>query len=137
MLKILYVEDNAGDVMLMQYALKTLKADFSLRVFGDGGEAMAFFNKPDKDLPELILLDLNLPRFSGWELLASIKLQPILNNAAVTMLSTSDSPTEIARAKKEGVPYFRKPLDVDGYLQTVNDILNQTKLNYQTQGTSG
>jgi CheY-like chemotaxis protein len=125
--KILIVEDNPGDLLLLQHAMKYIKVRCEFQVFRDGQDAMNYIIQPSKDKPELILLDLNLPRYSGWDLLEAIKKQPALGGVCVMILSTSDSPSEMEKARREGVLYFKKALDFEGYIDTAHEIIERSE----------
>src|ERR1700722_16194411 len=98
---VLLVEDSLGDVRLMQEAFRTANADVRLHIAGDGVQAMDFLRRlgvhTGAPRPDLILLDLNLPRMDGHELLALIKQDSDLKAIPTVILTTSDAETDIAR----------------------------------------
>lgn len=98
LLSILLVEDNRGDVMLTREALADSKISNPLHVVSNGEEAIAFLmstiDSAVEDLPGLILLDINLPRVDGKEVLAFIKEHPKLQTLPVVILTTSSSPSD-------------------------------------------
>jgi chemotaxis family two-component system response regulator Rcp1 len=100
--EILLVEDNAGDIRLMREALKECHLPRRLSVVRDGEQALAFLNQSGAyrqcPRPALILLDFNLPRKNGREVLAAIKKDEHLRGIPVIVLSSSIQPTDIARA---------------------------------------
>lgn len=119
---ILLVEDNPGDVVLTREALKSAKVDNCLHVVGDGEAAMRFLARTDAFVgaprPDLVLLDLNLPKKSGSEVLSSMKADSDLRSIPVIVLSTSDNPDDINRSyhlyancyvcKPDELPNFRE-----------------------------
>src|ERR1051326_2082334 len=100
--RILLVEDNHGDIRLTKEALKESKLDFHLDVVTDGEQALDFLNKRNDHegaiSPNLILLDLNLPKKNGIEVLREVKAHNLLKKIPVIILTTSDSKQDIANA---------------------------------------
>ncbi len=126
-IEILLVEDNPGDVRLTQEALKEYKMFSSLHVVTDGEEAMAFLRKEEKykdvPRPDLILLDLNLPKKSGREVLAEIKADEKLRTIPVVVLTTSQSEDDISKAYNLNANCFiSKPVDLDQFMKVVQSI---------------
>ncbi len=126
-IEILLVEDNPGDVRLTQEALKDYKMFSSLHVVYDGEEAMAFLRKEEKykdvPRPDLILLDLNLPKKSGREVLAEIKADEKLKTIPVVVLTTSQSEDDISKAYNLNANCFiSKPVDLDQFMKVVQSI---------------
>lgn len=123
---ILLVEDNPGDVRLTQEALKDARVNNTLTVIGDGIEALAFLNRNGRNKstrPDLILLDLNLPKKSGLELLAEIKSDDELKIIPVIVLTTSTSQEDII--KSYGLHancYITKPVDLELFIRVVKSI---------------
>ena len=117
---ILVVEDNPADVGLLRLALKAAQVECDLTVLEDGAEALAFVRhrqNPGDFVPHLIVLDLNLPKNGGLEVLEAIRANPAFSGMAVAILSSSSSPRERARIEEFGVDRFiTKPLDLDGFL---------------------
>src|ERR1700689_3734498 len=101
-LEVLLVEDSPGDVRLTREALKDAKVHINLHVATDGAEAMAFLKREgghaNVPRPDLILLDLNLPKKDGREVLAEIKQSPTLKSIPVVVLTTSPSEADILRS---------------------------------------
>jgi len=99
--KILLVEDNPGDIRLTQEALKDTSLNISLSVVTDGVQAIKYLKKEegyeDSELPDIILLDLNLPKKDGREVLAEIKTQDELKRIPVVVLTTSNAEKDILR----------------------------------------
>ena len=126
-IEILLVEDNPGDVRLTQEALKTGKVANNLHVAEDGEEALAFLRKEgryaDAPRPDLILLDLNLPKKSGREVLAEIKQDPDLKKIPVVVLTTSRADEDICRAYRLNCNcYVAKPIDLEQFIKVVKSI---------------
>lgn len=124
---ILLVEDNAGDVRLTQEALKECKVLNNLSVVGDGVEAMAFLRREgsysDAERPDLVLLDLNLPRMDGREVLAAIKGDHSLRRIPVVVLTTSRAEQDILKAYDlHANCYVTKPVDLEQFITVVQSI---------------
>ena len=127
LVEILLVEDNPGDVRLTQEALKETKLVNKLHVVGDGEEAIAFLRKQKRHAnaqrPDLILLDLNLPKKDGREVLAEIKNDPDLQSIPVVVLTTSDSEQEVLKAYNLHANCFvTQPIDLDQFMHVVKSI---------------
>lgn len=119
--QILLVEDNPADVGLLKLALKEAGLDCDLTLLEDGAEAVALLRRPDllqqTRIPDLAILDLNLPKVGGLEVLEAIRANPALDSMAVAILSSSSSPRERAKVEECGVDRFlTKPLDLDGFM---------------------
>ena len=126
---ILLVEDNEGDVFLVTEALEEGKIINKISVTRDGKEAMDFLDKKGKykneQLPDLILLDINLPKKNGHEVLEYIKEKDELKQIPVIMLTTSSSEKDILLSNKNHANSFiTKPVDVDHFLKVIYDIEN-------------
>jgi chemotaxis family two-component system response regulator Rcp1 len=127
--EVLLVEDSPGDVRLTREAFKDAKVHVNLHIASDGVEAMAFLRREGKHAdvrrPDLILLDLNLPKKSGREVLEEIKEDPILMSIPVVVLTTSTSEQDILRSYMLHANCFiTKPVDLDGFLKVVRSIDN-------------
>jgi two-component system, chemotaxis family, response regulator Rcp1 len=125
--RILLVEDNPGDVRLTQEALKEAKFRNHLQVVGDGVEALAYLRRQgkyqDATRPNMVMLDLNMPRMDGRELLAEIKKDPELMRIPVVVLTSSEAETDIAKAYElHANCYVTKPVGIDHFLQVVKSI---------------
>ena len=136
-IEILLVEDNPGDVRLTMEGLKGATASHNLSVVEDGVEAMALLRREgkyaDAHRPDLILLDLNLPRMDGREVLAEIKTDEELRRIPVVILTTSDAEDDILKMYDlQANCYLTKPLDLERFLGVVRSIehfwLNVVKL---------
>ena len=124
---ILLVEDNPGDVRLTQEAFREGNIAVNLEVARDGVEAIAYLRKqaPFTDVvtPDLILLDLNLPKRDGREVLAEIKVDPDLKRIPVVVLTTSNAEADILKSYNLHVNcYLNKPVDFDRFFEIVQKI---------------
>ena len=125
--EILLVEDNPGDVRLTREAWKEARIRNRLHVAEDGVEALAFLRRQgrhaDAVRPHLILLDLNLPRKDGREVLADIKNDPDLKHIPVVILSTSKAEQDVLKSYDlHANCYISKPLDMDQFIRVVRAI---------------
>lgn len=126
-IKILLIEDSEGDVRLVQEALKEGKLHNRLFVTRDGVEGMDFLLKrgkyQDTVRPDLILLDLNMPKKDGREVLAEIKLHEDLKRIPVVILTTSSSEADILKTYNlHANCYIVKPLNLDEFIRVVRSI---------------
>ena len=124
---LLLVEDNPGDVRLTKEALREGKVRVNLSVASDGVEAVEFLHRRgkyhDAPVPELILLDLNLPKKSGREVLSEIKADPVLRRIPVVVMTTSTSDQDVDRAYSLNANcYVAKPIQLDEFLAAVHSI---------------
>jgi CheY-like chemotaxis protein len=121
-LKVLLAEDNRGDVLLVREALAEHGIPVDLFVMRDGGEALDYISgigELDRTpCPDLVLLDLNLPKVDGLDILAEFRKHPQCMHTPVIVISSSDAPKDRERAGALGVTrYFRKPSDLDEFLK--------------------
>ncbi|MEH2048516.1 response regulator [Nostoc sp.] len=128
-IEVLLVEDNPGDVQLTRIALEDSKISIHLNVVEDGVEAMAFLRKQEKYAkvihPDIILLDLNLPRKDGREVLAEIKGDKNLKRIPVVVLTTSQAEEDILKAYNLSANcYITKPVDFDQFVKIIQSIEN-------------
>lgn len=126
-IEILLVEDNPGDVRLTIEALKEGKVRNNLSVAKDGVEALAFLRREgsfaEATRPDLILLDLNLPRKDGREVLAEIKEDAVLRRIPVVVLTTSKAEEDILRTYDlHANCYITKPVDLEQFISVVRSI---------------
>ncbi len=126
-MEVLLVEDSPGDVRLTKEAFKDAKVCINLHVATDGVQAMAFLMREGEyanaPRPDLILLDLNLPKKDGREVLAEIKESPALKTIPVVVLTTSASEEDILRSYLlHANCYITKPVGLDGFLKVVQSI---------------
>lgn len=126
-IEILLVEDNLGDVRLTQEALREGKVRNHLNVAADGVEALAFLRREGQHAtapqPDLILLDLNLPKKSGPEVLAEIKADPELRRIPVVILTVSKAEEDVLKSYNlHANCYITKPVNLDQFLEVVKSI---------------
>ena len=128
-LRILIVEDNRGDVLLVEEALREAGLRFELIHVADGDRAIEFLRKLAEDdgtaVPDMIFLDLNLPKHDGWEVLEQLRALPQRCEVPVVIFSSSNAPHDLARAERLAAKYIRKPSTLDEFLtigQTVKDL---------------
>ena len=127
--EILLVEDNPGDVRLTQETMKDFKVLNNLSVVGDGVEAMAFLRQEGRyanaSRPDLILLDLNLPKKDGREVLKEVKLDQQLKRIPVVVLTTSSAEQDILNTYElHANCYITKPVDLDQFITVIRSIEN-------------
>jgi CheY-like chemotaxis protein len=125
--EILLVEDNPGDVRLTIEALRESKVRNNLHVARDGVEAMAFLRREgqfsDAVRPDLILLDLNLPRKDGREVLSEIKADTTLKSIPVVVLTTSTAEQDVVHSYQlQANCYISKPVDLEQFMTVVRSI---------------
>lgn len=133
---ILLIEDNPGDVRLAQEAFKEGKINVQLNVVMDGLEAINYLRKVGNyekvDTPDLVLLDLNLPKKDGREVLGDIKADPKLRSIPVVILTTSNAEQDILNSYNLHVNcYINKPVDFDRFfdiIQKIEDFWLQTAI---------
>ena len=126
---ILLAEDNPGDARLVEEALKENKLTNTLNVVHDGVEAMAYLRREGKHAdapkPDLILLDLNMPRKDGREVLAEIKQDETLRRIPVVVLTSSESEQDLLTSYDLHVnAYVTKPLNLDRFIEVVKALEN-------------
>ena len=124
---ILFIEDNPADVYLVRLALREARQSFELGVIEDGEEALCFVQRMGQESalprPSLILLDLNLPRRDGIEVLHAIRESAELSNTPVAVLTSSDAAEDRARATAGGADrYILKPSRLEGYATVAKTI---------------
>ena len=127
--EILLVEDNPGDIRLIVEVLKEGKIHNNLSVVEDGEEALAYLRREgsyqDAIVPDIILLDLNLPKINGTEVLAEIKKDPLLKYIPVIILTTSEAEQDILKAYDlHANCYITKPVNLEQFLTVVRSIEN-------------
>lgn len=130
---LLYVEDEPTDVLLLQFALKKAQITNPLQIAGDGEQAIAYLsgsgqygNRENHPLPGLVLLDLNIPRFSGLEVLKWIREQPRFASLPVVVYTSSEDPMDQEQARQLGAnDYIVKPPFVDKIAATLRKLVQQ------------
>ena len=128
-IKILYVEDNEGDILLLSEAIRESEVDHVLNVVRNGKEAIRFLNKEneyeDMSTPSLILLDINMPEMNGLEFLELVKTNEKFKQLPVIMFTTSSAKKDILEAyKRYANNYILKPSEVDELNLLVDSIRN-------------
>ncbi|MBW3468578.1 response regulator [Arthrospiribacter ruber] len=128
-IKILLVEDNEGDIVLTQEAFEMANIQSDMEVVRDGEQAISYLTKtaPFQDVPapDLVLLDINIPRKNGHEVLKFIKENESLRQVPVIMLTTSSSQKDINEAYENHAScYIIKPVEVDAFLKVIVEIEN-------------
>jgi two-component system response regulator len=126
-IEVLLVEDDPGDVLLTTEAFEHNKVSNNLHVVNDGEQAMAFLRReegyPDAPRPDLILLDLNLPRKDGREVLGEVKADEDLRSIPVVVLTTSEADEDILRSYHlHANAYVTKPVDFEQFVSVVRRI---------------
>jgi DNA-binding response OmpR family regulator len=120
-LSICLVEDNPGDVALIREALTEHDVRADLVLFEDGERAFGYFQELDQNegsCPDLLLLDLNLPKVSGWEVFDFVRRSARCASVSVIVLSSSDAAMDKAKAERLGsVRYIRKPSNLEDFMQ--------------------
>jgi CheY-like chemotaxis protein len=124
---ILLVEDNPADVHLTLTALRDARSSSEVHVVVDGEEALAFLKREGDHVhaprPDLVFLDLNLPKVDGYEVLRAMKVDPVLRRIPVVAISGSKSDIDIARAYDEQISaYLIKPPDVSEYFAAIRSL---------------
>lgn len=128
-IEILLVEDNEADIVLTKNALKTLKLQNSLSVCRDGEEGLDFLYKRGKYVdavtPDLVLMDLNMPKVGGMEALEQIKNDPKLSMIPVIILSTSSAEKDVISSyQNHANSYIKKPIDFMKFIEVIQEIEN-------------
>lgn len=122
-----HIEDNEGDRRLLAFALEAQGVPLDLYAANDGEHALALLGEASAGArcrPDLIILDLNLPKLSGIEVLERIRNNPHLQHAPVVVLTSSDSPADRTQTEALGIKaYLRKPMNLDGFIELGGDLL--------------
>jgi two-component system, chemotaxis family, response regulator Rcp1 len=135
LIQILLIEDNPGDVFLIQETLREHGLVYQLSVIEDGEEAVSFARREGQYAravrPDLILLDLNLPKCNGREVLQSIQENPELTQVPLVIFTSSDSPQDRLAAAEPNVScYIRKPSSLEEFMKiggVLKELLSSTK----------
>ena len=125
--EILLIEDSLPDVRLTERALKSGTLNKQVSVVRDGEQALAFLRRQgeyaEAPRPDIILLDLGLPKKNGTEVLAEIKMDPALKRIPVIVLSTSDAEKDVLDTyDRHANAYTKKPVDMDEFVRTIKMI---------------
>jgi two-component system, chemotaxis family, response regulator Rcp1 len=126
-IEVLLVEDSPGDVRLTQEAFRTVNETINLHVASDGVEAMAFLNREGANVhaprPDFILLDLNLPKMDGREVLAKIKADEGFRSIPTVILTTSEAESDIVSSYRlQANAYLSKPVQLEAFESVVRSI---------------
>ena len=126
-IEVLLVEDDPGDVLMTQEALRDHKVVNRLSVVSNGEDAIAYLRKEgrfgDAPTPDLVLLDLNLPRMDGREVLQALKQDEVLRRIPVVVLTTSESDEDVLRSYSlHANAYVTKPVDLDQFVAAIKQI---------------
>jgi two-component system, chemotaxis family, response regulator Rcp1 len=125
--RILFVEDNEGDIVLTTEAMREARISNHVTVVRDGEQALLYLQRKDKyadaERPDLVLLDINLPKIDGKEVLTRIKTDPALMAIPVVILTTSDSEKDILDSYHNHANcYITKPVDFKKFMEVVHTI---------------
>ena len=125
---LLVAEDNLPDVLLVREAIKMAKLPLDVYVVPDGQEAIEFIENAEghenAPCPHFMMLDLNLPKRDGFEVLKRLRASPKCQSVPVLIITSSDSPSDQKQAASYGAAYFRKPASYEDFLR-VGDVLRQ------------
>ena len=126
-IQVLLVEDDPGDVLMTREAFQDYKLRNELHVVNDGEQAMQFLRQEGefagRPRPDLVLLDLNLPRMDGREVLQAIKSDPELSSIPVVVLTTSEAEDDVLRSYSlHANAYVTKPVDFERFINVVRQI---------------
>jgi CheY-like chemotaxis protein len=127
---ILLIDDDPADQFLVQEALRTANLSYDLRIVSDGDEAIEYLYHRGRyggdrraPRPDLILLDLNMPRYSGRQVARSLKADPTLRHIPVVVLTTSGLEQDVEELYEAGVnTYLQKPVNFDEFTEVLRDL---------------
>ena len=120
---VLLVEDDEADALLIEEAMLERGMTRSIQRVGDGLAALEYLRDPERPRPDLIVLDLNMPRMNGRELLAALKGDPALATVPAVVLTTSAAPDDVTCAYEEHAnAYVTKPVNLDDFIRAVQSI---------------
>lgn len=127
LIEILLVEDNEDDIVLLQEAFAEASLVNVMQVARDGEEAMVYLRREgvyrNAKMPGLVLLDINMPKKNGFEVLSEMKAEPKFRHIPVVMLTTSDRDEDILKSYVSGAcSFIRKPVDFDALREVVNQF---------------
>ena len=125
LMSILLVEDSLADVEMTLEALRTAKVANEVTVVRDGAAAVEYLRDDERDYPDLVILDLNLPRLTGHEVLAAMRADESMRRIPVAVLTTSSAESDVAKTYDLGANCFlTKPVDIDQFIHVVHSIDN-------------
>jgi len=120
-LRLLLAEDNLADTYLVKEAIRAENLPLDVQLATDGERAMSFIDEvettPNGPIPDIVLLDLNLPKRDGFEILQRVRASATLRSLPVVIFTSSDSPEDRRRAAELGATYFRKPASYEEFLK--------------------
>jgi len=120
-LTLLIAEDNYPDVIVVREAIRLEDLPFEIHIASDGREAIAFLERaemdPEAPCPHVLLLDLNLPKSDGFEVLRRLRRNAHCKDIPVLVMTSSDSPEDLRQAAELGASYFRKPPNYEEFLK--------------------
>ncbi len=123
--KIILVEDNMGDVQLVRFVLEKMDTPYQFIQFDSGMDLLEYSKDNSLEDIAVILLDYNLPKLNGKEMLTEIRKNPILRYVPVVLFSSSSAPSDIRECYEMGVNGFvTKPLDYVAFCKTIEDIIH-------------
>lgn len=122
--RILVVEDNPGDIYLLEKTLKNRDINYALTSYPDGEQAIRALHQQDGIVPDLVILDLNLPRREGFDVLQTIRSKPSMVGVPVAILTSSDAERDRHRiAVTGGERYIHKPPILEDFLEQVGQAI--------------
>lgn len=123
--RILLVDDSDDDIFLVREAFKESGIAHRLDAISDGEAALSFLRE-DGNRPDVVLLDINMPRFNGFDVLEWVQSDPQLRDIPIVMLTTSEQPEDVRRATEGGArDYFRKPVEFSGLRELACSVLDR------------
>lgn len=123
LMQILLVEDSIADIEMTLEALRDAKVANEVTVMRDGAEALEYLRANRLNAPDLVILDLNLPKMSGHEVLAAIQVDDVLRRIPVAVLTTSAAEADVVRTYDLGANcYLTKPVDIEQFIHVVQSI---------------
>lgn len=127
--KIMLIEDDAIEIMKFRRVLLKLNLEYEVIEMNNGQVALEYLIKKE-NLPDIILLDLNMPILNGFEFLNLIKKEEIVKYIPIIVLSSSEDPNEVLEAYNEGISGFiKKPLKFENYIEHIKSLLGYWKIN--------
>jgi CheY-like chemotaxis protein len=131
--KVVLADDDTDDQMFFEMALREVSKDAELKTFKNGVELMKALNHPDTELPDIIFLDLNMPRKNGLQCLEEIRQHEDLKAVTVVMLTTSVNQMDIYRAYDKGACLFaNKPAELSKWTDLINKVFTSDPTQFET-----